>query len=275
LETVSKHSNLKISIMKKILYISALSLLLFSCEQDKDNVTVETNANNEKITVITETARSNSQEEVARIINDAEDPTHTIAIIDNPNFGVISESNAHQVVFGGSLPNGVSIAIDGKEYANGNERGSILKQGGQYRSFFGREVEVAINAGKVVKRSTIYIPKPALVTKLGEQQSLEIPRTGNELTWEPDKASTTGKVALYYELYDSNIIGDQNGKYKTDIILLDDTGRYSLDEIINDGRCQKIYFRLVTGNTTSLTLDNKQKILFHISSYDHHEYLIK
>lgn len=263
--------------MKKLVYIAAVTTLLFSCERDNETVATETNANNEEITVITETARSSKQEEMARVIKDVEDPSYTIAVIDNPNFGVLSEANAHQVIFGGSLPQGVSIRINGKEYVNGKERegGSILKQGGQYRSLFGKELEVEINAGKLVKKSTMYIPKPALATKLGEERSLEIPRTGNLLGWEPDEANTTGKVALYYELYESNVIGDQNGKYKTDIILLDNNGRFTLDELINDGRCKKIYFRLVTGNTTSLNLDEKQKILFHISSYDHHEYLIK
>jgi hypothetical protein len=88
------------------------------------------------------------------------------------------------------------------------------------------------------------------------------------LVWAPDPDNVLGKVILYYTLFDAG-----GNMLKEDGELIDDNGSYSIDNIISNPNVKSIYFRLLTGNTTS-TLVNGKKLLFSIESYDHHRYEI-
>ena len=133
-----------------------------------------------------------------------------------------------------------------------------------------RNVHVKINSGStVLTESDIYVPKAHLASKLGEEGGAVIGRTGNNLTWTPDNNNVSGKIILFYHLYSD----DGKTELDVDAELLDDDGSFSLDNIISNTNIKKIGFTLISGNTVSTTCNGK-KILFHIDTRDHHNYMI-
>ncbi len=261
--------------IKKIIIALVTSIVLLACNKEK-GANGKNDANDMgKSRQARVDGSINDNSEVSRILDDIDNPAYTVAIIDNPNYGKFSSTAGYDVIMSGTSPQNVTIALNGVVYRP-KEKGQWLQQDERLKQYYGKNVAISIGVGTSKEDFNIYVPQPALVKKLGEPRSMKIKRTGNELEWTPDLKNPSGKVSLVYELYeqaDQDETDDASIMYKSDAILLDDKGQFKLDEILSDTRCKKIYFRLVSGNTAS-TQKIDGKLLFHISTYDQHEYII-
>ncbi len=219
------------------------------------------------------TIPENTNEEARRQINDIQDPKYTIAIIDNPNFGKFSATPENDISISGKSLSDVGLTLNNVPY-HADRNGQWYKQGSVFKNYYGRNVAVNLSDSRGnTFTANMYVPRPILADQLSPAGRQEIQRTGNRLSWTRDPNNRANKVALYYVLYDNQNLGDEGGVIKTDILLLDDGVPFNMDNILSNASCKRIYFRLITGNTASTTFNN-EKVLFHISSYDHHEYLV-
>ena len=214
---------------------------------------------------------ANSNAETKRIFEAVQDPKYSFGIIDNPGYGTFStKSLQYDILMSGKTPANISITLNGVPYA-AKANGQWFKQDIELKNYYGKNVAVRVNNNLTFN---MYVPKPALVRKLTTLDgTADINRTGNLLTWTRDPNSKTGKVVLYYELYDNAELG-QKGMYNNNIVLLDDNGSYNLDPIISNVKAKKIYFKMVSGNVVSFLI-NGEKYLFGIDTRDHHEYNIR
>jgi hypothetical protein len=167
----------------------------------------------------------------------------------------------------------VKVTVDGRSYLP-DATGGFLKQGIEFKDYYGKTVNVSIEDAGSRKDYSFYVPKQATAKKLGQPQSNHINRTGNTLEWTPDANSTTGKLVLYYTLYKEGTTAayDDAVIYKQEAVLLDDNGQYSLDNILADTAITKINFILTTGNAVAFQTKDGKKLTFDIKSCDSHEY---
>ncbi len=260
--------------MKKIIISSLLAIGVLSCSKEREQQNnLSQNSSDISLTgIIARALPLGVNSETQRIYEDIQDPKYTVAIIDNPNYGKFSNSPQYDVFIGGKSKPSVSVKLNNVTY-NARPDGQWLTQGLEFKNYFNKDVSVTIKDGEAIANFVIHVPKPALVNKLGAAGSLAISRRGNTLTWSADPNNLSGKVALHYTTYNNNAIGSEEGVIKRDILLLNDNGSFNLDDIISNTAVKKIYFRLVTGNTASVKFAG-EKLLFHISSFDHHEYTI-
>jgi hypothetical protein len=208
-------------------------------------------------------------EEMARIFNDIIDAEHVVAITANPNYGVYCSTCLSDTYLNGvtELADDISIIINENMYTP-DDNGQFLIYNSSWPGLYDSNVDVEIKSGSTQLSSvTMHVPKRCLVTKLGTNGM--IARSGNTLSWTPDQNNAVGYVILYYYLFDED--GDM---IDTDGELLDDDGSFSIDNIISNTDVKSIYFQIITGNTTSTTVNNK-KLLFIIESIDHHRYNIQ
>lgn len=215
---------------------------------------------------------SDANEEMIRIYNDVQNPDYEVAIIDNPNYGMFSSSQQYDIYLGGmtGIEDEISISLNGNIFTPNPSNGQWQVQGLQFKDYIGTNVQVKIKSGEeLLKETSIYVPKAHLTPKLGSTNSIDINRTGNTITWEPDLANVSGKIILFYHLYDANDnIIDTDGQ-----MLSEADGSFTLDPIISDANIKKIQYSLISGNTVS-TMVNGKKLLFYINTRDHHEYYI-
>ncbi len=244
-----------------------LALFITSCKKDK----AVTNSNTSSIKTTISNLRVLLNEEGRRIVDDAMDYDYSVGVIDNPNYGKFGLDPAYDVYLGGATPNDIKISLNGTEYA-AQSNGQWAKNGIEFKNYFGTKVKINISDSKNSQAYEVYVPTHALAKKLGMPQSQYINRTGNVLTWTPDPLNKTGKVALYYHL----CTGDNGDTwFANNVLLLDDNGSFSLDDVLSDTKTTKINFMLITGNVVSfITKDNKKLICF-IRSCDSHEYFIQ
>lgn len=202
-----------------------------------------------------------------RIAEDVISPDYEVSIMDNANFGSFSSNPQEDIYFSGMTPSDITIKINNETYSP-NTSGQWLNEDIFYKNYYGSRVEVTISNGTSFKKDSLYIPYPALAPRLSNGFSKEISRTGNSLSWTADANNEAEYVALVYYLYDSN-----GQLFDGDMVLIEDDGEFNMDSILSDLNISTIYFKLITGNTLAETFNDK-KILFHISSIDHHEYYI-
>lgn len=256
--------------MKKTILMLCLAISLVSCNKETNEKPKSGSLSAAEIIQNMKLA-SNLDPEATRVYNDVLRPKYTVAIIDNPNFGRFSPTPEYDVCISGKSKNEVRIKVDEVEYAPYD--GQWLKQSIEFKNYYGKTVNIEIKSGAFTMSKSIYIPKQILVKQLSKPSSLNITRSNNVLRWTPDVNNKNQRVALFYDLYDNAEIG-HDGLYKRDILILDDNGEYNIDHILADKKCKKIYFRMISGNTTSAII-NGEKLLFHISSHDHHEYMVE
>ena len=273
--------NIKIIDMRKILILTTVILAIISCSKEISDLDKTGNNTLNEPLLSTSALISNFilpddiNSEGERISNDVFDPKYTIAVIDNPNFGTFSSTPEYDIIFGGKSPSNIKIKLNGDEYTP-STNGQWFGQGIEYKNYYGKNVLVEIfENDNLLESSSIYVPRPILTNKLGSVGSQEISRTGNTLTWDADNTgNSSNKVALIYYLYDNNNIGSEEGLYERNLLLLDNNGLYNLDGILADTECKKIYFRLVNGSTVSCNVNGSEKLLVHISTFNHHEYIV-
>jgi hypothetical protein len=214
---------------------------------------------------------ANSNAETKRIYAAVQNPKYSFGIIDNPGYGTFSTKYPeYDILMSGKTPANISISLNGVPY-KAEANGQWCRQAIDLKNYYGKNVTLKVNNSQTFN---MYVPKPALVKKIGIPGMAEITRTGNQLTWTKDPNSATGKVVLYYELYDNSEFGSSKGMYYNNIVLLDDNGSYNLDPLISDQKAKKIYFKMVSGNAVSFVI-NGEKYLFVIDTRDHHEYDIR
>ncbi len=266
-------NQLKFNIMKNLFFISLiLTFVFFSCTKSTEKSNDDNSVRSSEEIIKSFAKPSNLNSETSRIIDDITTPKYTVGVIDNPNYGKFSSTPEADIMISGKTPANISIQIDGDNYSP-NSNGEWLLQSGDFKKYYGKNVNIVISDGDSSHSFNVYIPKQVLVKQLSATQSNTIQKTGNNLTWVPDGNSLSGKVALFYELYNNEDLGSNSGIYKRDILLLDDNGSYNIDGLI-DNECKRIFFRMISGNTAS-TYFNDEKLLFFIASYDHHEYIVK
>lgn len=251
----------------KLIYSILICLFIISCNETESTLSNENNKEKKALTFKDLNLLSDENQEVIRILNDINNPKYEIAIIDNPNYGEFSNAPEYDIMISGASKPNISIEIDGNTYLPSPE-GQWLKQNIDFKQYYGKEVTINITNGNDIFEFQRYIPNPILVNRLSDNESNVIERNDNELNWIPDSNNPSGKISLLYHLYDN-----EDNIYKSDAILLEDDGNFSIDEIIEDLNCHKIYFQVISGNTVSVNFQ-EEKLLFHISTYDHHEYLI-
>jgi len=209
--------------------------------------------------------------EMIRIYEDLQDPDYEVAIIDNPNYGKFSLNPGYDIILlGKTLPtDNISIVLNDNTFSATTD-GQWFLQNSSLKSYIGKNVEVKIMQGtSLLVDKTVYVTKAHLASKLGAPAALSIGRTGNTITWASDASNLSGKIILFYQLYDaSNVLFDSDAK-----LLNDSDGSYNLDGTLANTSIARIQFSLISGNTVS-TMVNGKKLLFYINTRDHHEYSV-
>lgn len=263
--------------MKSIILSMFVLVFLASCSKDittdgSNNTSSENKVKSGSELIKSLTPPPGLNDEALRIFNDVQDPDYVIAIIDNPNFGKFSSSPQNDIYIAGRSENNVVLNIEDESYTP-DVNGQWLSQSIDFKEYFGKTIEVTLSKEEEVISSEIYVTEPILVSKLGDENTNIISRSGNELTWTPDPNNTSGYIALYYKLYNDEDITNLESIYSSDILLLEDNGSFNIDYLLSE-ECRRIYLNIVSGNTVSGQLDGN-KYLFQISTNDHHEYIVR
>lgn len=257
--------------MKKfIIIISALiSILTIHISCNKDNEQIKENKPTIAQQALTAAVLpSDANAEVQRIFADVQGNKYVFGVIANPNFG---NSKSHDIYLSGKTPADLYLSINGVNYSNNN--GRWMQQSQAFGSYFGNNVTVTVKKGSSQFNKTMYIPKMVVCPKICDQYQY-INRTGNMLNWNVDQQNPMNKVAISYELYDSDDLFGNAAPYEKNIILVNNSGSYNMDNLISNPQCKRINFMIVSGNAFSFTI-NQEKYLFDLFSADHHEYLIR
>ena len=258
-----------------------ISLTFSSCSKDAKSTTNGDGKSENPVNVHSQRTLGDyeipagSSPELQRIYDDVLDADYEVAIIDNVNFGKSSSTPENDIILSGKTlsSDNISIVLNNTSYSprSGTDGQWWVQGDNSLRNYIDADVNVRIeSAGAVLKDATIHVPKSHVATKLGDARSLTIGRTGNTLRWTPDGANSTGKVILQYFLYSD----DENALIEVDGRLLDDNGSYNIDDIIAPTSVQKIFFKLISGNTVSANVNGK-KLVFYITTMDQHEYFIQ
>lgn len=258
--------------MKQLSIISlvALTLILTACKKDADNSLYPDLLSQVQNNY---TLESELDEVLITFINSLSGAEHSVGVSDNPNFGHFSDMPEYDIFISGASDKSLKINVDGQEYS-ANERGRWLRSDARLKLLYGKTVTIQMQDDRTTSNYSMYVPKPALVQKLGAPRSNEISRTGNTLKWTPDPNNTYGKVLMICRLFNTSGFGEpNNGSTASKYYLLDDDGEYSLDNILADPSAKRINFMLVTGNAVAFE-SNGVKTVFDIRCTDSHEYEI-
>lgn len=213
--------------------------------------------------------------ELLRMFNDVSDFEREISIVDNPNFGTFSSSPQYDIFIGGKSAPDVSVSFDGNTYNANPSNGTFLKQGVEFKDYYGKNVNVeVVQAGSTLHNNTIYIPEALLCSKLGSQNSQNISRTGNTISWNSDANNTAGKILIEYSLFDNDEVGSAVGQLERDFLIVDDNGSYNIDHLFSDAQIRRVVIRFIRGNGFSIPINN-EKTLITVRSVDHHEYIVE
>jgi hypothetical protein len=265
--------------MKKILLYTSIATVIFllnACDK-KGQTTLSGNSVNQNESArfaVPEAANS----EAKRIYNDMVDNDYTFGIIDNTNYGTYHPDLASHIMFSGKTEpsDDISVELNDETYSP-KTNGQWLKTGIVFKNYIGVTVNVKIKSGStLLSENDIYVPSGHLASRLTLTSSEdpcknggEINRTGNTLNWTPDPANTSGYVLLKYSLCD---IGDHNLDLDAEAVL--DNGSYNIDHLLTNTSVKKIFFSLVSGNTSSAITPTGNKISFCIATFDHHTYYV-
>jgi hypothetical protein len=207
------------------------------------------------------------------IANHVEGHTQEVSIMDNPNYGAYSSTPENDIYFSGFSGNTLAITINGTKFA-ARDNGQWLRKDSKLKTYFGQNLDVQLTDGANSKSYSFYQPTQMLVTKLGQPNSLDINRTGNVISWNKDAQNTSGKVLLYYSTYNNEEYMSNEGQIDRNFVVLDDNGTWNLDQLISNSTVRRIKLQFVRGNAVSL-MSGDEKVLFHMSSVDHHEYIVR
>lgn len=260
---------------KKLILIAAVSSLIGSCAKVADKTNNNSTNNSLSSLISGFVLPEDANDEVHRIFSDIQSPDYEVAIIDNPNFGKYSQTPEYDIIMGGASDNNISISLNGTEYVSQTD-GQWTKQDISLKNYYNKNVDIVFKQeGNKAQKSTIYVPKPAVFEQLSPIGSQSITRSGNQLKWESDINSTTQKVVLYYQTYSNDEPGNETGVISKGIELLNDNGSYNIDHLVSNSNVKKIYLKLISGNAFAFTTSNNKKLLFYISTHDHHEYMLE
>lgn len=264
----------KTTIITTSLIVMLTSILVYCKKDDKlGNSEIKKTGNHSANRTIADVeVPEDANEEMIRIFKDVQSPDYEVAIIDNPNYGQFSSTApGYDILLGGKTnpADKISVELDGTSYSPSAD-GQWLRQNIVFKDYIGKTVNVKIKSdNNLIVEGNIYVPKAHLASKLGTSNSLNINRTGNTITWISDPNNSTGKVILYYQLFDGS-----GGIITSDATMIDDNaGSFCIDNIISGSNTKSIIFSLITGNTLSCIINTK-KLLFYINTRDHHEYFI-
>jgi hypothetical protein len=269
--------------MKKTVKIVAVATALFgmvsigfiACSKKGNNPMTNTTGNSalrEGYSLFSWLSTSGLNQNAIDLANHVDGHTQEVSIMDNPNYGSFSPSPENDIYFSGQSNSNLSISIDGFKYS-ARDDGQWLRHDSKLKTYFGKNLSVKISDGSSTNTYSIYQPTQMRVVKLGQANSLNIARTGNNITWNADPLNSAGKVILYYSTYSNAEYMSNEGLVDRNFVILEDNGQWNLDNLITDQSIRRIKLQFVRGNAVSL-LSGEEKVLFHISSVDHHEYII-
>jgi hypothetical protein len=207
------------------------------------------------------------------IANAVQGHTQEVSIMDNPNYGVLTAST-NDIYFSGKSNPGLTININGDNYTASTDGQWMHNVRAKLNDYFDNDLTIIISKGAHVERYTLHQPQKIIATNLLLNNSTEISRAGNIIHWNADAKNTSQKILLSYTLYDNAEYMNGASVIKTQSEIVDDDGEFSLDNILADAKVKRIAFKLVRGNAISF-MDEDDKMLFHISCVDHHEYVVK
>ena len=256
--------------MKKSLILSLVLLsTIISCKKESSDTSTEIQFGQFRIGL-----ESPLNDACLNFLNEMANGTYSVGVSDNPNFGNFASSHPESDIFiNGKAKPHLKIEVDNMTYQT-DDNGQILTQDINLKRLYGKEVNIKISDENTSQTYKIYVPKPALVTKLGQSQSIDINRKGNTLKWTPDPSSPFKKICLYYVPYDNPEFGGTNSTPVTaKRVFIDDDGEFSLDEILSNTNIKRINFMLISGNAVAFTSQGV-KTVFDIRTSDSHEYVI-
>lgn len=256
--------------MKKYFTLVLSLLLITACKKEALNPVEDPKPTYREI-ISNFTLPADANEEVTRIAEAIVNPDYTFGITDNPNYGKYSSSPEYDIYMSGSTPPSVGLKLDGNVINQAN--GQWLHQSIDYKQYFEKSVDIEITNNGVIEYSgSVYVPKPAITPLLSPD--LHINRTGNTITWEVDQNYPANKIALAYSLHRTADLNNLTDEIDRGVLLIDNNGSFSIDQLLTNTEAHKVYFRLVSGNAVGVEI-NGEKVLFAIKTYDHHVYAIE
>ncbi|KAB2813973.1 hypothetical protein [Phaeocystidibacter luteus] len=263
--------------MKNLVLVLA-GFLLLSCEQKIEDV-------NESVVswaLIQNTdVEGEVNPELERMYDAIVNPDFELSIYDNSSFGVHSTDRGSDLILSGKLPlSGVSLELNGNVFIPNELDGKgFLYSGVNLNQYYGKQVQIRlIHSGGVLLDETRYFPNQAIVSRLSSTgESTISTMDSHTLMWTPDPNNTSEKVALHYELFDYSQEDEERFgdlPFEKRVIVLEDDGSFSIDDLISTPDCQMIFFEFISGNTFAKDVQG-EKLLISIVSFDSHEYNIE
>jgi hypothetical protein len=254
--------------VKVVLCLLSSVIIFYSCTKEK-NIT----ATHEPYKLLNWLNTAGFNSHANAIANAIEGHTQEVSIMDNPNFGAPTTST-NDIYFSGKSNKGVSININGDKYTASADGQWMHNARTKLSDYFDKDLTITISKVDNTETYRLHQPQKINATNLLVNNSAEIMRAGTIIHWNADAKNTSQKVLLSYTLYDNAEYMSGVGAIKTQSEIIDDDGEFNLDNILADAKVKRIAFQLVRGNAVSF-MDGDDKMLFHISCVDHHEYVVK
>ncbi len=250
--------------MKKILILLSFTLLWVACQKDNE-------LSNEPSSLKTSYELSeviNLNAETKRLADVLQDNKFTVGAIANANFGSLQEGFAHYL--SGKAPTAnLSVNLQGKIYTPDVEAQFRNPRYPELNTIWGSQQTFQISDGSNTQSYSLYVPKTITMNKLLHDQSLNISRAGNNLTWQADPNNASKLVMLQCRVY--NQIENEGDIIEDKILFLPDNGSYNIDHLLTNPNAKSIFLMITRGTAVDF-VSQEGKINFRFQANDAHYY---
>lgn len=248
--------------MKKILILLSFTLLWVACQKDNE-------LSNEPSSLKTSYELSeviNLNAETKRLAEVLQDNKFTAGAHANANFGSLQEGYAYYL--SGTAPTNASFGVQGETYRP-NTDGQLLRHYPELSTVWGSQQTFQISDGSNTQSYSLYVPKAITMNKLLHDQSLNISRAGNNLTWQADPNNSSTLVMLQCRVY--NQIENEGDIIEDKILFLPDNGSYNIDHLLTNPNAKSIFLMITRGTAVDF-VSQEGKIGFVFRADDAHYY---
>ncbi|MBK8474358.1 MAG: hypothetical protein IPL33_20515 [Sphingobacteriales bacterium] len=185
----------------------------------------------------------------------------------NANFGNLSDDYGYYIM--GKLPANITISLQGKTYVPDGPNTQIFSNEPTIKASFGKTETFQISDGSNTQSYSLYVPKTITMNKLLHDQSLNISRAGNNLTWQADPNNASKLVMLQCRVY--NQIENEGDIIEDKILFLPDNGSYNIDHLLTNPNAKSIFLMITRGTAVDF-VSQEGKIGFVFRADDAHYY---
>ncbi|MBK8474254.1 MAG: hypothetical protein IPL33_19945 [Sphingobacteriales bacterium] len=249
--------------MKKILILLSFTLLWVACQKDNE-------LSNEPSSLKTSYELSeviNLNAETKRLADVLQNNKFTVGAIANANFGSLPLDIAYYV--SGKTPANISINLQNKTYTPTAEGQYMQEYSPELNTIWGSQQTFQISDGSNTQSYSLYVPKTITMNKLLHDQSLNISRAGNNLTWQADPNNASKLVMLQCRVY--NQIENEGDIIEDKILFLPDNGSYNIDHLLTNPNAKSIFLMITRGTAVDF-VSQEGKINFRFQANDAHYY---